>query len=175
MKRINNKGFTLVEIIAVIAIIAVVGLIAVPNVLTAINSSTQATYDILVKDITVAGIQLFEEVEFDRNIEIFRYTVIDGKLEEKIKPEKGNETTFIKINLQTLVSNGFLTGTNNLDNINKNDKIITNPKTKKDIGECEIKIIKEVDSNFNTSYIIEQIPSDDICPTTEEYNKALNK
>lgn len=190
MKKINNKGFTLIEVLAVIAIIAVLGLIAVPSILNTINTSKDATYDILVDEIKVAGKQLFEEVEYTNN-DLCHYNQ-DGQLEgclDKTYPNdnwkikitvsndsNGNEIKVIKVNLQTLVSNGFLNGTNN-DNEssgNKNSKIILTPKTKEDIGNCSIRITKTVTgTNYKTSYKIEDANTTaiEICPTTEDYNK----
>ena len=37
MKQLNQKGFTLVEILAVVVIIGILGLVAIPNVLKIIE------------------------------------------------------------------------------------------------------------------------------------------
>ena len=65
MNKFNNKGFTLVEVLAVIVRIGILGLIAIPNVLSVINTGQKKSYDILVKDIITASQNLYEEVEFD--------------------------------------------------------------------------------------------------------------
>lgn len=170
MKKINNKGFTLIEVLAVIAIIAIIGIIAVPNVLNSINTGKQATYNILVEDITIAGIQLFEEIEFTGN-KLYNYDT-DGNYDGLIKIDNNK----INVDLQTLVSNGFLSGTNNpnKEGANKNNKIITNPKTKEDIGTCQITITKIVDANFNTSYQFTNTSTNTNCPTDNEYQEVLN-
>ena len=195
MRRLDNKGFTLIEVLAVVVIIGIIGLISVPSVISIINTGKDSSYDILVKDITVAAIQLHEEVSF-AGTSIYHYKVFDEhndnmNTDKNVKKGKDINDNIIgensiKINLQTLVSNGFLTGTNNPDKINnKNGKIITNPKTGNDMGTCEIKIIKEVDkdNNYNTTYKIEKVANDiddddefekKNCPTSDEYNKALN-
>lgn len=185
MKKLNNKGFTLVEVIAVVVIIAILGMVAVPNILGTINKSNDSTYNILVSDIVVASQQLFEEVEYngskikkydhegikfpDEFVEINNACVPDDELNAKCK--------YIEVNLQTLVSNGLLTGSNNPDveaeGVNKNKKIIVNPKDKKDIGECSIKITKVVGDDYATSYTIEANPGGESCPSTEDYQKAL--
>lgn len=171
MKKINNKGFTLIEVLAVVVIIAVLGLIAIPNILNTINSSNEATYDIMVEDIAIASKQLFEEVDYMGN-DIYEYDS-NGKL----GPVTILNNNTIVINLQTLVSNGLLTGSNNPDitGSNKNKKIITNPKTKEDIGDCSITITKEVDNanNYNTSYTITSNSSNEKCPTDSEYEEVL--
>lgn len=170
MKKINNKGFTLIEVLAVVVIIAVIGLIAVPNVLSIINTGKNSSYEILVKDITIAAIGLHEEVSFAESI-LYHYNT-NGKTGDKIE----TLDNIITINLQTLVSNGFLTGTNNSDkSTNGNEKIIINPKTKDDMGSCKIEIIKIVEDNtFKTSYTIKYKSGSTLfCPTDEEYKIAL--
>lgn len=172
MYKLNNKGFTLMEVLAVIVIIAILGMIAVPNVLNSINTSKQASYDVLVKDITIAGKQLIEEIDY-AGTTIYHY---DNNGKGGVIHLSSNE---VNITLQSLVSNGFLTGSNNPDKtgVNKNDKIIINPKDKEDIGDCEITITKTVDAsnNYNTSYELKnKSSSNNSCPTDEEYKKALN-
>ena len=169
MRDLDNKGFTLIEILAVVVIIGIIGLIAVPSVLSTLNIGKNSSYDILVKDITVASIQLHEEVSFV-GTSIYQYNN-DGNTRNII-----SASDEITTNLQTLVSNGFLTGINNPDKegTNKNLKIITNPKNGKDIGSCVITITKTVEDNYNTSYTITGDSSDAFCPTSDEYKKALN-
>lgn len=172
MKKLDNKGFTLVEVIAVVVIIAVLGMIAVPNILGTINKSKDSTYDILVSDIVVASQQLFEEIEYNGSkIRIYKK---DGTTINDISLN-GN---VIEVNLQTLVSNGFLTGSNNPDaneegDTNGNKKIIVNPKDKKDIGECNIKITKTVAADYETSYKIEDVSGGESCPSTNDYDNVL--
>lgn len=179
MRSLNNKGFTLMEVLAVVVIIGIIGLISVPSVFSIINNGKSSSYDILVKDITVAAIQLHEEVSFVGttlyhydNSGMLSYLVNSSFLEDN-----GKKYYTIEVNLQTLVSNGFLMGTNNPDKegTNENLKIITNPKNGIDIGSCIIQIKKTVDSNtFETSYEIKSNSEDDFCPTSDEYRKALN-
>ena len=142
MKRINNKGFTLVEVIAVVVIIALLGMIAIPNVISTINKGKDTSYEILVNDIKIAAKQLYEEVDYV-GVVLKKYNK-DGETINEIDIDSNS----IKTNLQTLVSNGFLIGANNPDRENsgnKNYKIITNPRNGEDIGECKIIIEKIVD------------------------------
>ena len=162
MKRINNKGFTLVEVIAAVVIIALLGMIAIPSVISTINKGKDTSYAILVKDINIAAKQLFEEVEYV-GVELKNYNT-EGEFDKIIIDSNSIET-----NLQTLVSNGFLNGTNNPDrenSSNKNYKIITNPRNGEDIGECKIIIEKIVDkgNNLNTSYKLTNSSTDINCP-----------
>ena len=177
MNELNNKGFTLVEVLAVIVIIGILGIVAIPNGLSTINNGIKATYDILVKDITIAGIGLYEEIDY-MNSTLYHYDT-EGNTSTEImigKNIEGNaiDTNSLEVNLQTLVSNGLLTSNNtDIDGTNKNDKIITNPKTKENIGECRIIIKREVDEKFNISYQITNNSIDNSnCPTDSEYEKV---
>lgn len=178
-KKLNNKGFTLVEILAVIVIIGILGMISIPSVLSVVNSSNNAAYDILVKDITIAGKQLYEEIDYMNNM-LYHYNM-KGKTDTKIiigKDLYGNNigTNSIEVNFQTLISNNLLTSNNNTDKSkNKNDKVVINPKTKEDMGDCKIIITKIIDKNFNTSYQIINKSTDNLnCPLDSEY-KEVNK
>ena len=172
MKNLNRKGFTLIEVLAVVAIIAILGMIAVPNVLKVINQGKDSSYDILVQDIKTAGCQLIDELDYVGS-DLYHYTnsgIETTKIVIK-SLESGKEIT---VNLQTLVSNGFLTGMNNEDDsdTNENEKVILNPKNNEDIVSCQIKIIKKIDdaNHSKVIYTIEnESSSDGNCPTTEEY------
>ena len=45
--KMNNKGFTLVELIAVLAIIAIIGVIAIPNVISVMDNNKK---DLMLQD-----------------------------------------------------------------------------------------------------------------------------
>ena len=156
--RLNNKGFTLVEVLAVVVILAIIGGIAVNGVLSSINKSKEASYNLMRKDVFVASQTMYEEISFGN--EIFQYT-IDGSIGENVSISDGEIVT----NLQTLISNGFLSGTENSckgnTGCNKNNRIIINPITGEDIGDCNI-IIKKSSGDFivlNNSSGISKCPS----------------
>lgn len=156
MKIINNKGFTLIEVLAVIAIIAILGLVTVPGVMSTINNSKNSSYNIMVEDIKTASISLYEEVEYVGGT-VYQY---DGNGNKKSQITINNNS--IETNLQTLVSNGYLKGTT------ENKKpILKNPKTDKNIGYCSIVITKNVLDKVN--YSITSDSSDENCPKTNEY------
>lgn len=177
--KLNNKGFTLVEVLAVIAIIALLGAIAIPGVLSAINTSKESSYNIMISNIVTSSQSLYEEVSFGNTI--YRYNST-GITSDKVKIESNKITT----NLQTLVSNGFLSGAGVEDKKDSsedeegssesgiNSKIL-DPNTKEDIGSCEIVITKETTNN-KTTYTVEphSAPGSSIpekCPT--EYRKEV--
>ncbi len=166
--KLNNKGFTLVEVLAVIAIIALLGAIAIPGVLSAINTSKESSYNIMISNIVTSSQSLYEEVSFGNTI--YRYNST-GITSDKVKIESNKITT----NLQTLVSNGFLSGAGVEDEEGSsesgiNSKIL-DPNTKEDIGLCEIVITKETINN-KTEYTVKPASnSDEKCPT--EYKKEV--
>jgi len=179
MKKLNQKGFTLIELLAVIAIIAILGLVSVPGVLNSINNSKKASYNILLDNIKTAGINLYEEVDLVGNkVPLYQN---NGK---ELLDEAGNslivtidDNKQIFVNLQTLLSNGFLKGTGSEETNLENSKnmLLLNPMTNEDMGECEIVIKKVVDSNFKVSYFVSS-PEDvvsDFCPTSEDLENGV--
>lgn len=160
--RVNNKGFTLVEMLAVVAIIAIVGVIATPSVLSMIKSSKDSSYDILVNNIRTASIELYQEKDY-MGTNIYKYDN-NGRTSDKVNITSDS----ITVNLQTLVGNGFLIGSNNDEGVNKNNKVILEPYNNNDIGECKIKITKL--KNVNVCYKIEVISGNaSYCPTYNDF------
>ena len=163
--KLNNKGFTLIEILAVIVILSLLAGIAIPSVLSSINTSKDASYDIMISNIVIASGSLYEEIRYNGS-GLYKYN-LDGTHTELIVLANDDS---ISINLQTLVSNGFLNGSNNdCDDVsctNQNKKILLNPKTKKDIGNCNIKIQKD-----GSKYKVENVDGDTNCPS--EYKKEV--
>lgn len=83
MKRLNRKGFTLIELMVVIAILVVIMGIALPNITSSIERSKQKQKEAKIQLIVSAA-----ELYFDRH--------------------KGNDKTK-GVKSTTLVSEGFLT------------------------------------------------------------------
>ena len=196
--KLNNRGFTLVEVLAVIIILAIIASIAIPNVLSTINSSKDRSYDIMIKNIITASKALYEEVEYGG--ELHKYTIDDTQIDNEDETSETSETVSsstttdeeliieedtskiiitgesIKINLQTLVSNGFLSGTCYNNEEENCKKVIINPKTGNDIGNCNIiiKKQKQQDSGKVTYSVSAEESELEDCPETEDYNKGLN-
>lgn len=154
--KLNNKGFTLVEVLAVVVILGLIGGIAVNGVLSSINTSKDTSYNIMISDIVVASEILYQEVEFGNKIKTYNNNGITNN--EVMIINNRDITT----NLQTLVSNGYLSGNENSGNFtaNKNERLIINPKTDDDISSCEITIRKN-----NDEYTVFNSSSDSKCPT----------
>mgnify|MGYP004623003511 FL=1 len=177
MKKLNNKGFTLIEVLAVIAIIAILGLIAVPGVLNSINNGKKSSYNIMISNIKTASQTLFEEVNYT-NTELYQYNSNGIKSTTKVKTEKvynnKNDSSIAQIqtNLQTLVSNGYLKGTTKEEN-NEKILLLINPINNENIGFCKITIRKITDSNLEekTTYEIISDDTNSSCPQTLNYQE----
>lgn len=188
----NNKGFTLIELLAVIVIISILGGIAAVGVISTINSSKNAAYNIMVNNIVTASKTLYDEVSnsYISGSIVYQFAVKGSDCSTDFGCNTNEEITIsgnqIKTNLQSLVSNGFLDGIDNgcIDSCNKksdaerdiclnscsnfNNKILIEPRDKKDIGGCEIIIAKNGNSYTVTNYSI----SNSVCPTTDDYVKG---
>lgn len=170
--KLNNKGFTLIEVLAVISIIVLLGLVTVPNALHSINNTKKSSYNILVENIKEASIRLYEEIYISGNT-IYNYTK-SGKGEKLII--NNNSITF---NLQTLVSNGLLKGANNKnksvvsDNINS--VVLLDPVTNSDMSGCTIEITRKKDTSGKVLYEIKELTDSAICPSSSDYGKLIDE
>lgn len=160
----GNKGFTLVEVLAVIAIIAIIGAVTTPGILRTLNVGKESSDQILYDNISGALQTMFEEIAYS-NISDFNVYTNEGIQEEMVEIKNGNS---IETNVQTLVGNGFLNGINNENKSgnNTNSKIVLNSK-KEDIGSCKVKITKGTNGN-KICYKIEGVSSDEGCPDTND-------
>ena len=162
--RLDNKGFTLVEVLAVVVIIAILGMIAIPSVISVINTGKDTSYNVMISNIVTASQSLYEEV--DNGILLYHYDKEGDITTSKIVI---NIST-IETSLQTLVSNGFLGGSNDKNEAKKRKRLFE-PKTQEDIGYCMIKITKVADtSTSEVKYLVEDISNstndpDDKCPS----------
>lgn len=188
----NNKGFTLIELLAVIVIISILGGIAAVGVISTINNSKNAAYNIMVNNIVTASKTLYDEVSnsYISGSTVYQFAVKGsdcstdfGCNTNRIITISGNQ---IVTNLQSLVSNGLLDGIDNgcIDSCDKksdaerdgclnscsnfNNKILIEPRDKKDIGGCEITITKD----GNDIIVTALDDSDSVCPTTDDYAKG---
>lgn len=190
--KLDNKGFTLVEVIAVVAIITILSVVVVPSVLNSINNGKQKSYEVLVGDIKIAAKELYEEVYSNELLgdtsKLYQYSYdVDSKMISKdkdnnvieIKDNCANEGySCIETNLQTLVSNGFLSGSTDG---NKQKVILNVREDNANMGNCNIRIVRDVNSSSNkVSYKvsaineIENSNGKNICPTQDEYDKGVS-
>ena len=179
--KLNQKGFTLVEVIATVVIITVLTIVVIPSVFSSLNASKEKSYEIMVANIITASKELYEEVYSNELLGVADTSVLyqyntNGNTNEIITIASNTITT----NLQTLVSNGFLSGSNNEDctesNSNCNTKILIEPKEQKNIGSCIIEIKRNILNNNKVTYEVSSASTstEDIpCPTDEDYKKGV--
>ena len=190
--RLDNKGFTLVEVIAVVAIITILSVVVVPSVLNSINNGKEKSYEVLIGNIKIAAKELYEEVYANSllgdNSMLYQYDYVDNVSDNESNIKKRDFIIInynsiknyysIKTNLQTLVSNGFLSGSSD----GKGQKVILNVREDNaNMGNCKIEIVKNVNSSSNkVSYevkankdIINNSKGNNICPTQDEYDKGV--
>lgn len=121
MLKINNKGFTLVEMLAVIVILGVLSAIMVPTVTTLIAKNKEDNYDNLEKSILSAAKVFISDYRYD--IQLDSSDICDSDNDtRKISiitdvVDFGDDS---KLTIKTLVDNGYLT-------TNSDGKIL-NPK-----------------------------------------------
>ena len=122
MMKMNNKGFTLVEVVVVVAILALIGVLVMPNILNSLDTGKKSSDRVLYGDIKEAMQVMYEEKAYSAG-NIYRYDnngkVMDANDEAMPVIISGNS---ISTNIQTLISNGFLTGVNN-DDLSVNEKV----------------------------------------------------
>lgn len=111
----NNKGFTLVELIATILVLGIVASIGGIAITKTISSSKQKNYDLLINNIVHASELYYQECKYMNTSSMMC----------------SGENIFIS----HLVEYGFLKS-----NSENNDNIVKNPKTNEDISNCKINI-----------------------------------
>ena len=173
MKKLNQRGFTLIEVLAVIIILALLGLVAVTGVIGVMNHGKESSYNIMVSDIKTASEELFTELEFQKmgggDVSLWQYSE-NGIAIDKINFSDGQGS--IQTNLQTLVSNGFLKGvSNDKKDSNQSSRVLIHPIENEDIGFCEIMIYKQVDDRKKVTYLVQSTSMDLLCPTNDDYLK----
>ena len=112
MLKINNRGFTLIEMLAVIVILGVLSAIMVPTVTTLIAKNKEDNYDNLEKSILSAAKVFISDYRYD--IQLDSSDICDS--------DNDNDTRKIsiitdvvdfdddsKLTIKTLVDNGYLT------------------------------------------------------------------
>ena len=153
----NNKGFTLVELLGAVAILAILVAIITPSVMRSLNNSKEASYNIMIDNIITASKSYYEECKYG-----------------DLKDSSGNKRICDSpIALGELVNLGFLKGTNDkscdASGSCTTKLIIKNPKTDDDISDCKIKI--DIEENGKTTYVVTSLKNNSICPdNTEDYN-----
>ena len=141
MMELDKKGFTLVELVAVIVLLSLIMSIGGYTITTVIKNSREKEYQILMKNINNAVEEYYIECRYADD----------------------NNTCQSQINLGYLVTNGYMDG----NATDSNDfAILVNPVLdNENISGCDIKYTYS-DGKIN----IEAVNPSDICPTTCDYN-----
>ena len=111
----NNKGFTLIELIVTIVILSIVMSIGAYSIINIINATNEENYESLIKNINSAVSSYALECKYANNSGI---------------------TCNNPLKLGDLVTYGYLSG--NGKN-NQNNYTLVNPKDDKSIADCQIK------------------------------------
>ena len=146
MVKLNNKGFTLVEVIAVVVLLSLIVGIAGYSITAIIKNSKEKDYQLLVKEIKNSVELYYQECNF-----------VDNNCNSNIT-------------LGYLVSNGFLKG----NDVGDDDKsTIMNPNNNVNISQCSIKysynngnIIVESNGEISTGCP----EGEKCCPTSLDYS-----
>lgn len=108
----NNKGFTLVELLGTIVILSLVVGISSYSIITVLSNAKKRNYELLIDEIKKASETYYQECVY------------------------GNKCPYTEdISLGYLVSNGYLSS-----NDKASDTKLTNPITKEDISSCTITV-----------------------------------
>lgn len=140
MKRLDNKGFTLVELVATIIVLSIVLGIGAYSIVGMIKSSKEKDYELLIKNINSAVELYYQECKY------------------------GN-TGYVcqeEITLGYLITNGYLKG-----NSNGEEEIITlvNPNDNVNISACTIKYKYNAGK-----VSVEAVNWTNSCPKTADYS-----
>lgn len=119
----NNKGFTLVELLVTLVLLGIIATISITGVVSVMNNSKNSEYKVLLKNIDTGAKMFYEDCE---------YGSLSGKdICKNNKTDDGSNTIYT-IKISDLTQYGFLTG-------NSSGEVI-NPKDNKNIKDCTITI-----------------------------------
>ena len=137
--NMNNKGFTLIELIATILILALVTSLASYSIINLIRRSKEENYNILIKNIEDGAEVYYQECKYANNSGITC---------------NSNNGSY-EITLGELVTYNYVKGNGSNDR-----NVIVNPKDDKDISNCRIKV-----SYSNGKVLVEALSPSGSCPT----------
>ena len=117
----NNKGFTLVEVIAVVAILGVVMTIGVYSVVNYLSAGKEKSLDIFKENIKSGMINYYNECKYMSTSACDENLIVGNTL---------------KTTIGDLATSGFLDS----NGYNNGDLIVKDPVTEEDISGCEISL-----------------------------------
>lgn len=144
----NNKGFTLVELIAAIVLLSLVVGITSFSIIGIINRNKEENYNLLIKNINSAAETYYQECRYSNN--------------DMINCNKIENDEYM-VSLGDLVNYGFLKGNEKIKEGTEKDKYtIVNPLDKTNISNCKITV------KFVNSKVEVNIPTSDVCPSNNK-------
>lgn len=144
----NNKGFTLVELIATIVLLALVASIGTYSITAIMKKSKEENYNLLIKNINSAAETYYQECRYSNN--------------DMINCNKIENDEYM-VSLGDLVNYGFLKGNEKIKEGTEKDKYtIVNPLDNTNISNCEITV------KFVNSKVEVNIPTSDVCPSNNK-------
>ena len=146
----NNRGFTLVELLATLVVLSIIVSITGYTIITTINKSKEENYNVLVKNIVSAAESYYLECKYNNN------TTSNGI------------TCSNTVTLGNLVRYGYLSS-NKMIYSETGAKVgemgLINPKNDEDITSCRITI------SYSQGKVTITSLGGDNCPTTDEYSR----
>ena len=133
----NNRGFTLVELIAIIMLLAIIVSFGSSSIVAIINRSKNESLNLLIENIKDGADVYYQECTYSKD------SVLNSIC------SKSNAIT-----LGELVQYGYLKGNSENDDLG-----IVNPKDNNDISNCRVKIY------YNGKVIVEAVDKSGSCPT----------
>ena len=132
--KYNNKGFTLVELLAAIILLAIVAGFGTYAITHIIKSSKEKNYQLLVKNIKDAAGVYYQECRYERKASV------TGEYEGAIceVTPSNFQIDGYTIPLRALVQQGYLVG--NAKNETTGEYILVDPRTNNGIGDCYIAV-----------------------------------
>ena len=143
----NNKGFTLIELIATIVILGIVASIGSYAITEIIKSSKKNNLNLLKNNIQSAAEMLYQDCKY--------VTGPSTLTNNECYFNGGSSSGYLQVSLGKLVDTGYLTSNSTKEQSGK----LYNPETDEEISSCIIKI-----SMSQAKINVEAVTQDDKCP-----------
>ena len=136
MRKLDNKGFTLVEVIAVVVILSVLSLLIVPSISNLLNMSKDNSYEDLKSSIILSCEEYINDNRYNINID---------------SCDNNDICNVSDISVLFLVTNGYLTPSGT----NSDGYYIVNPKDKKSEMDMKNSYVKVTFDKNTKKFIYE--------------------
>lgn len=137
----NNKGFTMIELLAVLAIMALLAIVVVPNINEMRQTTLKQTYDSKVKQVNVAA----KEWAGDNLISV------PSNVSREYTNQTECDSDCVCVSVNELIHSGYLAGDKN------QKKTLTNPLTNEEMNNLLVCVrydTNDIDKREIISYIV---------------------